>query len=151
MKKKILALVLGALSISTIGAFAQTPNTTPAQQTETQCCKEKKDKKDHKGKKEGRKEKGERMNPFAGIQLTPEQKTQIDNLRAQQRAQRESGKEAMKEKRAQERQAFNDAVAKILTPEQYTQYVSNCELVKMKKVKGSKAPGKVEPRNKAAK
>lgn len=136
---------MAALAISTFGAFAQTEATAATTECQEQVCKsgEKKCHKEgaHKGKfgkkdfKKGDRVKGQRVSPFNGIELTAEQKTQLDNLRAEQKAARQANKEASKEARAEERKQFDEAVAKILTPEQYKQYEANRKAVAPAKVK----------------
>lgn len=136
MKKKVLGLVMAALTISTIGAFAA-PQSPEGQQTRTEQVArgEKKDKKDRKAKhKKERRDKKHRMgNPFEGIQVTAEQQQQLDALKAERKAKREADKKAQKEAKAQERQQFEARVAQILTPEQFAQYKANCDSMKVKR------------------
>ncbi|MCH5217255.1 MAG: hypothetical protein J1F07_01665 [Muribaculaceae bacterium] len=138
MRKKVLGLVMAALAISTIGAFAQSQPQAKAQQEQTaDCCK--KDKKDHKKghKKSGKKD---RVSPFNGIQLTAEQQQKIDQLKADRKTRKEAAK-------AQDRQNYQDALAQILTPEQFQQYKDNC--AKIAKGKRAKAHGNVKNHAKA--
>lgn len=140
MKKKILALVIGALAFSTIGAFAQseTSQKTPVQK-EAKCCKEKKDKDGHHNGKDRKKGHGERINPFDGIQLSAEQQKKIEDLRAERRSQREADTTKAKEARKAQREEYNKKLTEILTPEQMAQYKTNCESIKARKhQKGSK-------------
>ena len=135
MKKKVLALVVCALGISTIGAFAQTESAQKSEQKTEQCCKSKEGKKQHKGDfAKGDRKKGDRgkLNPFNGIQLTADQQQKISDLRAAQKTQREADKKMAKEARKQEREKFNAEVGKILTPEQMTIYNENCKALKAK-------------------
>lgn len=130
MKKKILALVICALGISTIGAFAQTEKKESCK-AKTECCKE------HKGKKfagKGDKKKGHaKMNPFEGIELAADQQQKISDLRAQQKTNKEAEKKAAKESRKKAREEFNTQLATILTPEQMAAYNANCDTIRAKK------------------
>ena len=127
MRKKVLGLFMAAIAVSTIGAFAQNDNQQTREQIKKECCKEKKEctkdkkcKKDHK-MREGKKEK---LNPFAGIELTAEQQKQLEQLKADRKAKREAAKETKKQAFEQERKAFDAEIAKILSPDQYKQYES---------------------------
>ena len=135
MRKKVLGLVMAAMAISTIGAFAQTENASSSNETCTEqtseCCNSSKDKKKKGDRKKG--DKGEckkaKRDFFKGIELTEEQRQQIDALRKERQAKRDAEKEA-KEK---EREEFNAEIERILTPEQYEIYKQNCENLKSKK------------------
>lgn len=129
MKKKLLsiALVLAGLVGST--AVAQTTATTGTQKDKTEKTIAKKDMKD----------KGERPNPFDGLNLTDKQKADLkalrDNSRAEKAkadAQKKADKKAEKKEMMQKRQnARKDYLAKIkgiLTPEQYVQFLENSYL-----------------------
>ena len=74
------------------------------------------------------------VNPFAGINLTPEQQQQVEKLRSDRKerktADKEANKEAKKQAKAQERQQYEAELAKILTPEQMAQYKNNCDSLK---------------------
>lgn len=140
MRKKVLGLVMAALAISTIGAFAQTENASSSNETCTEqtseCCNSSKDKKKKGDKKKGDRKKGDKgeckkakRDFFKGIELTEEQRQQIDALRKERQAKRDADKEA-KEK---EREEFNAEIERILTPEQYEIYKQNCENLKSKK------------------
>lgn len=124
MKKKLLVLMLSAFAIGTVSMSAQTQQCDP-QQKEVKCCKGegKGDAKCAKGKKGH----GPRFNLFEGIQLTPEQKTQLDALKAQRKAKHEGDRKDMKEARQKERAEYASQVEKILTPEQFAQFKANCE------------------------
>lgn len=154
MRKKVLGLVMAAMAISTIGAFAQTEvqNTKAAcEQTAANCNKDKGDcKKGKKGAKgDFKKGKKERVSPFAGIQLTETQQAQIDALKAERKADKEKAKKADKEARAEAKKQFDTKLAQILTPEQYAQYQSNCEAKKA--AKKDKMQKKVKKMHKAGK
>ena len=62
---------------------------------------------------------------FAGIDLTPDQQQKLDQLREERKANNKAAKEAKKEAKANERKAYDNSIAQILTPEQYKQYESN--------------------------
>lgn len=140
MRKKVLGLVMAALAISTFGALAQNQNTSEkvaCEQTVSACCKDKKDKKDKKDRKDFAKrgDKKAKLNPFTGIELTQEQQQQIQQLRNEKKEQHKAEKKAAKEAKLKEREAFNQSVAKILTPEQYKIYQANCDSMKTAKLK----------------
>lgn len=149
MRKKVLGLLMAAMAISTIGAFAQSENTTETTVCTAQkgeCQKEGKGKKCHK--KGDRKAK---MNAFEGIELTQEQQQQIAQLKAECKAKKEADKAEKKKAKAEARAQFNEKVSQILTPEQYAQYKANCDSIKAnkksdkkikKKVMGKKGDGK---------
>ena len=144
MKKTILALAFAVISLGTISAFAQTESSAPQQceQTQKPCCKGEKGKKKHGDRQQSR------VSPFQGIELTAEQQQQIDKLRAERRAKADEAKKAKKEAKAQERSDFDNAVAQILTPEQYAQYKANCDSIKAKR---GKAVGKAKAHKKGNK
>lgn len=129
MKKTILSLAILLASSASISAFAQ----APAQKAQT-------DKTEMKARKGG--ERKQAPNPFEGLNLTEQQKTQLEalkptkeqreQLKAQDKAKKEQMKaqaEAQKKERAEARkQARRDYLAKvkaILTPEQYLQFLEN--------------------------
>ena len=115
---------MAALAISTFGAFAQTETrqgNAACEQT-TECCKT---------KKEGREKKGAGL--FNGIELTPEQQQQVDALKAERKAAKQSREKANKEAKAQEKKAYDEKLAQILTPEQYAQYKANAQKIEDRK------------------
>ena len=130
MKKKFMAVAI-ALIGTCMAISAQTPVTTGDNKTEQTCCK-KKDGKDCKkkgDKKDGKKMKGDnsrrhgRFNPFAGIELTQEQKDALKAMRQdQQNRDKAYNEEAMKQR--------DEKMQSILTPEQYKQYQANIEKAK---------------------
>lgn len=138
---------MAALTISTFGAFAQSEtsqaNAAVCEQTSNECSADtkecKKDKKDKKHCKKGERKgeckgkKGQRQNPFQGIELTADQQQQIDALRAEMKAAKEAGKKADKEAKAEARKQYDEKIAQILTPEQFTQYKANCDKMKDRK------------------
>lgn len=145
MRKKVLGLVMAALAISTFGAFAQTETqqTKPSCEQTATCKKDKKECRKGEGKhKKGPRMGSEKKNPFEGIQLTEQQTQQLEQLKAERKAQKESDEKNRKEAREQERKAYNEKIAKILTPEQYAQYEENCR--KMKAAKADKKKVKAE-------
>ena len=149
MRKKVLGLVIAALSFSAFGTFAQSEvqtgkasceQTSNCKKGDKNCKKVKKDGKNFKKEHKGHDSKMSRINPFDGIELTAEQKQQIEALKAERKAKmgkekdkREAQKKAAKEARAQEKMEFDKKVAQILTPEQYAQYQSNCQSIKTNK------------------
>lgn len=104
MKKKILSLAIAAVTFSSLSAFAQattgtdcsTPAATACCDNTKKCCKE--------GKK-GHDDKKGRINPFANLNLTAEQQTKLDALRAEQQASREKARAEAKQKMEARKQA----------------------------------------------
>ena len=143
MKKKILGLALAAFMFGFVGANAQTENTN-CNKTEQTCKQEcKKDKGDKKECKKDKARKKSKMNPMNGIDLTPQQEQQIEQLKAEQQAQREKDKQYTREAVEKRREAYNAGLEKILTPEQYQQYQSNLDgMKKMSKEKKEKMKSK---------
>lgn len=141
MRKKILGLVMAALAIGTVGAYAQTESqcsSASCTSTEKQCKKEKKEKCHKKGPRQ------ERVDPFTGIQLTQEQQQKLDNLKAERKAKKEAAKKEEKQAKAAEKKQFDAQVAEILTPEQYNQYKANCETIKAQKKEKKDKVGKAK-------
>ena len=66
MKKKILALTLAAFTFGFVAANAQSTNNATCDKAQTECCK--------KEAKEGKRADRSKYDPFAGIELTQEQK-----------------------------------------------------------------------------
>lgn len=120
MRKKVLGLILSTVLFSTIGAFAQEKKdvVVNGDKIETTC---------KQGKRICNKAHKPRINPFEGIQLTAEQQNAIDKLRQDRKVKREADKLAHKEAKKKIKEDFNSEVEKILTPEQYQQYKTNCE------------------------
>lgn len=141
MKKILVGIAI--ISASILSTYAATDNNSNTdRKTRTECTCDGAGQ--HKGKhgKEGR-----GMKAFEGINLTDAQKSQIEALRAEQRAQKEAAKKARGEKkegrenltdeqrqqmkaekqakRQQAMDAFNNKVKAILTPEQYAKYLEN--------------------------
>lgn len=129
MKKKILALTLAAFTFGIVAANAQTQSASDQAscKSKTECCKKEEKKEGKKDMKRGERAK---LNPFNGIELTQEQKSQIAALREQQKADRKKAKDAQKETKAKEREAYDAKIATILTPEQLAVYQSNRQAMK---------------------
>lgn len=153
MRKKVLGLVMAALTISTFGAFAQTEvqvESINLEQVSKDACKDKKDKKGKKdckkGDRKGEKKKGKKgsFNAFRGIELTAEQQQQINQLKNERKAKVEAEKKASKEAKELAKKEFTASVEKILTPDQFKQYQANCDSLKLKKEarKANKMAGK---------
>ena len=125
MRKKLLGLLMAAFAITSISAFAQ----APANNETAPCCQNKPAKNGKKGDRMKFKE--GKTDLFEGIQLNDNQRQQIDQLNAERKAAKKAAKEAaknaQKEARTQERETYNDSLAKILTPEQFAQYEANCK------------------------
>lgn len=139
MKKKILALTLAAFTFGFVAANAQSTNNATCDKAQTECCK--------KEAKEGKRADRTKYDPFAGIELTQEQKAKLSELRRQKKADKEKSENAKKEARAKQQEAYNAEIAKILTPEQYQTYESNQKAMKeARKQKMEKVKGKMKAR-----
>lgn len=149
MRKKVLALVMGALAISSIGAFAQT-QVKEAETVKKECCKKEEGKKCDKKDKKDRKVKKQRANAFEGINLTAEQQQQIDQLRTAQKAKMEASKKESREAKEKQRSEFTAEVEKILTPEQFAQYKANTEKIRTAKKEMKKKNHKGDRKRPAA-
>lgn len=136
MKKKLILLsFLSLFGLTTLTANAQNPQTQVKQQ-QTCCNKEKCTGEVKKAKKM---QKGPKVNPFEGLNLTSEQQSKIDKLKADRKDKRDKDKKAQADARKKEREQFNKDLASILTPEQMAQYKANCEkIAAQKKNKGDR-------------
>ena len=140
MKKIILGLAL-IFSISTVAIAQEVQGNTGATEQMVQG-KDKKDKKDRKAKKGN----FEKANPFEGIDLSESQKVQLKELNnsmksVKENEKRENGKQNFSDDQKKEmnkqrmiRQQANkkkylEGVKKILSPEQYVQFLENCYLM----------------------
>lgn len=125
MKKKILsiALVLAGLVGST--AIAQTPSSDNSSVQQTEQSVSKKDKK-------GKKDRGQRPNPFEGLNLTEKQQSELKALSEGVRAERakieskeKTDKKEMIEQRKKDEKEYLGKIKEILSPEQYVQFLEN--------------------------
>lgn len=114
---------MAALALTSTAAFAQDAN--------KENCPKKEHCQKADCKKDGKKE-CKSLKLFSGIELSADQQKQLDQLCSQRQENKKADKKARLEAKKQERQDFDDAVAKILTPEQYTLYKANCAKVKEK-------------------
>lgn len=164
MNKRIFGIAVLAASLMAPTAFAATQDNTTAKQEQCQKkdCKDKKeckgkqecngDKKEcnggkkahHKGFKGGQKRGG--FDPFAGIELTPDQQTKVNALmesqkqrheamRAQRKEQKQLDKEAAREARQADMQQFDAQVQTILTADQFEVYTANRKAMQEMKAK----------------
>lgn len=94
------------------------------------------------GRKGGKFRKGDkkaRMNAFQGIELSQEQKTSLEKLRTERKAEMGKLKEKSREERVKINQEYDRQLAKILTPEQMDRYKANMQQAQVDK---SIKPGK---------
>lgn len=129
MKKSIISMAVVAASIFSFGAMAQNPAAKTCDKdancTKTECPGKPDKKCDKKA-----------CNPFAGLNLTADQQTKLDQLRQQCAADRKA-KADQRRTEARERRAERDSsfraqrlanlkqVQSILTPEQYVTFLEN--------------------------
>lgn len=127
MRKKVLGLVMATLAICTTGAFAQSQTQQTGNNVQKECCKEKKGNKEGKKAKDGNKaeRKKAHISPFTGIELTADQQQKIDKIQAERKSTRDKAKEDNKAAKEQERKAYDQQIAQVLTPDQYKIYESN--------------------------
>lgn len=132
MKKTILSLTL--LLATSVGFSAMA-------QTQTDCKKDCKTP-DAKCMKACDQKDAPRPCPFDGLNLTEQQKTQLQALapekpskenREKMMAEKKAEKQAKAENRAQARKEYLAKVKAILTPEQYTQFLENSFVNQMNK------------------
>jgi len=132
MKKKVLSMVVALLTVGGLMS-AETPEVTADNTTTTVQDGKRGDRAGKPGrrvgKKQDKKRHGRHSDPFAGIELTADQKKAVENMRQEQRAELE---QTRKERQAATRQTrkelqakMNERVKNILTPEQYSQYEKN--------------------------
>lgn len=126
MKKNVIAGAMLAIAVifGSSSAFAQDQNKCEKQCTSKEQC--------NRGPKEGK----QAFNPFEGLNLTPEQQTRLDALKAECKAAKADIKKDAAQKKEQvkkeARQGRNEMKAQmlqkvkaILTPEQYVQFLEN--------------------------
>lgn len=125
MNKKIIAAVLGLCALASTTAFAQQPGNNEGSKKESRA----KDRNVCRGPKA--------PNPFEGLNLSAEQQTKLDALKAECKA----NCEAQAKQRQEARKAKRDGVCaaragqlakikEILTPEQYVKFLENSYLNK---------------------
>lgn len=143
MKKSILSLAILFASVAGFSASAQTA-TPQCPKTKTECTKgcAKKD--------------APRCNPFAGLNLTEKQQSELQALRAEKgariaenkaskdaaRAEKQAQRKQNMENRLQNRRDYLAKVKNILTPEQYVQFLEN-SYVDQGMMKGGPRHGKM--------
>lgn len=148
MKKRFIAMAVAAMTLGGVMS-AQTPETTTDNTTTATTCQQdqKCGKKDCKGKKhdgrrQGRNKQGQ-ASLFEGIELTADQQKAIEALRQENRASREQAQKDAQAGREAKRQAFNDNLKNILTPEQYAKYEQNVAAANAKRENAGKQRGEV--------
>lgn len=122
MKKKILGLALIAMTLTAFSGMAQTPadNATPAKQ---ECVK---------GKKAAKQDCSSQLCPFAGMNLTDAQKTQLQQLDSKRKAARQARNEKKQEmnndrlaERQADKKAYLEEVKAIIGPDNYVVFLEN--------------------------
>ena len=138
MKKSVLGLALLSAIVLTTPAVAQKVEKNDCCNAKTECtCKQM----DRKGHKDGTREKARKfgkVNPFAELNLSDDQKSRIETLHKSIADSRKESMAAVKKARENKDTTFNPrSVQKqfrsnylqelkgILTPEQYTQFLQN--------------------------
>lgn len=148
MKKSLLSIAFVAAGIFSFSALAQEPCCNPSQacceKPAQECCKA-----------APQKHKGVKANPLEGINLTPEQQAAVKALNEKTAQAHKDARKAKAEAKAQERkqvkngrQEYLNEMKKILTPEQYTQYLENLAATKGPKAKFNKE-GRKGPKGEA--
>lgn len=144
MKKKILSAAILLFGLTAMSVSAQEKATSEKQCTEqTDCAKQKahgkKEKKNRRDKNEAKVEMREhrqmcraQFNPFEGLDLTEQQQSQLEALRAEFRPSREEmkddakdGKKDFKEEMTKSRETYLAKVKEILTADQYVKFLEN--------------------------
>lgn len=120
MKKIIIAL--SVLAASTLGLSAQTQNNKTASQPNKEFAKK---------QVEGKKQK-KAADPFAGLNLTEQQRQKLTDLRTQSKARKAANDSTERARRAEHaakaktmRVDYLKSVKTILTPEQYVKFLEN--------------------------
>lgn len=129
MKKTLLSVAIILASTLGITATAQSPaNTQTCDNPKTECTKA------------GKANKAVRPNPFEGLNLTEQQKTELQSIapkkdcckdkaekkdRAQAKAEKQAKRAENRQKMIQNRRDYLAKVKNILTPEQYVQFLEN--------------------------
>lgn len=133
MKKTIMTVAIALSALLAMPAFAQNPNSNGTPGTEVSCrggqCH---------GERQGNRQakpKGNRPDPYAGIELSAEQRTALDAIETQRRQARPQRQQQDSVARAQRRQARTDArrgyldqVKGVLSPDQYVVFLENIVL-----------------------
>lgn len=135
--KKMIKLAIVAVALCGLPAIAQNQNnntttcTKPDCQNPTECVVNGKDK-------------GQRPDPFAGINLTESQKQALDKIQSDRKAKYEARKADVKKDKQQRREAadarkmdrkndrreYLNSVKGVLTPEQYVVFLENIVIEK---------------------
>ena len=108
-------ILLAAMGIAAISASAQSQcQQQCGQHCQQQCC----DSTACQRQRPARQIRQAQVDPFAGIELTDDQRAAVDSLQTGQR-------QSQRQLRRQSRREYLDQLKQILTPEQYVQYLEN--------------------------
>ncbi len=138
MNKKIFIAALGLCAIASTAAFAQQPGNSES------------NKKENRAKDRNVRRAPEAPNPFDGLNLSAEQQTKLDALKAERKANREAQAKLRQEARKAKRDGACAAraaqlakIKKILTPEQYVKFLENSYLTPNKGKIAGKGNGRL--------
>lgn len=122
MKKKILSIAVLLASVFTVSSMAQTPSCPQQCANHAECQAQ-------KGKC------NVQYSPFAGLDLTDKQKSELEALKPskeqiqakkdQAKAQKRADRQQRREQKMQYRKDYLAKVKNILTPDQYVQFLEN--------------------------
>lgn len=136
MKKTILTMAFLLLAMVGINAMAQQTESKCDKRTE-QCESQKRDKKDWKKKKGDKRKKRQhqRLDVFNGIELTADQKAEINKLDVEKKEKMAQSREEAQKNRKKVENDYDKKLKKILSDEQYSKYLSNKERIHKQDIK----------------
>lgn len=126
MKKKILSFAIVSMLLSPIVSFASNNEISAIKSNANELV----------GKREEKKLKGDRINPFEGLSLNDNQKEQLNKLREERKAERNRKMQERKSDKLRadstfrarqiaEKRDYLHQIKSILTPEQYVTFLEN--------------------------